>query len=67
MELQDKNEMNRLLSLTETNQVDWDSTFNLYKKYVNPNIPGYKVGCGCGNSIENIFRALKDWYLKNHS
>lgn len=64
MEYQDEIELQRLMSLEETTKEDWDSTFNLYKKYINPNIQTYKVGCGCGNAIENLFSALKNWYLK---
>ena len=67
MEPQDIQEMQRLLSLDNTTREDWDSTFGLYRKYINPQIQTYKVGCGCGNSIENIFRMLKEWYLKNNN
>ncbi len=66
MEPQDIIEMNRLMSLDETNREDWDSTFNLYRKYINSNIQNYKVGCGCGNSIDRLFNALKNWYLSTN-
>lgn len=66
MEPQDIAEMNRLLSLEETTKEDWDSTFNLYRKYIDSNIQSYRVGCGCGNAIERLFNVLKNWYLSQN-
>jgi hypothetical protein len=67
METQDITEMKRLLSLEKTTKEDWNSTFNLYKKYIDPNIQNYRVGCGCGNSIERLFNILKNWYLSHQT
>lgn len=66
MEPKDITEMNRLLSLEETTKEDWDSTFNLYRKYIDSNIQSYRVGCGCGNAIERLFNVLKNWYLSQN-
>lgn len=66
MEPQDITEMNRLLSLEETTKEDWDSTFNLYRKYIDSNLQNYRVGCGCGNAIERLFGVLKNWYLSQN-
>lgn len=66
MNLEDSNEMMRLMSIEEPTKEDMDSTFNLYKKYIDPNLHGYRTGCGCGNAIERLFSILKEWYITNH-
>jgi hypothetical protein len=66
MNLEDSNEMIRLMTIEEPTKEDMDSTFNLYKKYINPGLESYRTGCGCGNAIERLFDILKGWYITNH-
>ncbi|NBP57169.1 hypothetical protein EBU71_11680 [bacterium] len=61
----DKNEIIRLQSTESPNQQDMDSIFELYKRYINPEIQGYSTGCSCGNSITKLYQGLMGWYLMN--
>lgn len=65
MNLEDSKEMMRLMSIEDPSKDDMDSTFNLYKKYIDPNLPSYRVGCGCGNAIENLFNILKQRFIES--
>lgn len=50
--------MNKLPILIPQN---YDEIFALYKKYIDPHIQYYKVGCSCSNSISEIYNELIRW------
>jgi hypothetical protein len=39
----------------------------LYRKYINPNQPGYRSCGACDGTYSKIFSALREWYSKNAS
>ena len=65
--IDDRNELNRLQSTETPNQQDMDSIFELYKKYINPDVQGYTTGCSCGNSITKLYQGLMGWFLMNEN
>jgi len=67
MDINDKKEIVRLISVTDPSKEDLDSIFRLYKKYLDPHIPGYVTGCGCSSDIKNLYHRLMDWFNKNNS
>jgi len=44
-----------------------DKIFELYKKYINPDVQGYTTGCSCGNSITKLYQGLMGWFLMNEN
>jgi len=63
--IKDREEITRLQGIDSPNQNDMNSTFELYKKYINPEIQGYNTGCSCGNSITKLHQALMGWFILN--
>lgn len=65
----DEDELVRICRIISPSVEDMDSIYNLYKKYINPNIDGYKSsGCNtCGNSIVNLWRGLSEWFNVNRN
>ena len=63
--IEDRNELNRLQATETPNQQDMDKIFELYKKYINPDVQGYTTGCSCGNSITKLYQGLMGWFLMN--
>lgn len=63
--IDDRNELNRLQATETPNQQDMDKIFELYKKYINPDVQGYTTGCSCGNSITKLYQGLMGWFLMN--
>jgi hypothetical protein len=65
--IEDRNELNRLQATETPNQQDMDKIFELYKKYINPDVQGYTTGCSCGNSITKLYQGLMGWFLMNEN
>lgn len=55
----------KLLKIVRASDEDINNIFKLYKKYINPNLKSYKIGCGCSNDILVLYNDLMDFYIKN--
>jgi predicted component of type VI protein secretion system len=58
-------ELERILKLVRMDRQDMDSIFNLYKKFINPKLKVYNVGCKCQNNITKLQEKLINFYLSN--
>lgn len=61
----DEFEILRLQKIEEPSGRDMESVFVLYKRYINPELTSYNIGCGCSNSITKIYQELMYWYSIN--
>lgn len=62
---EDELEILRLQKIEEPTGRDMESVFILYKKYINPELMSYNVGCSCSNSITKLYQELMYWYSMN--
>lgn len=63
--VEDKVEILRLFRVAVATQMDMDSIYHLYKKYINKNAVMYQVNCKCHTSIANYYQQLLDYYSDN--
>ena len=62
---EDEIEILRLAKVVRATKDDMESTFALYKKYINPRARQYKTNCNCHNSISRYHQSLLDWFSQN--
>jgi len=62
---EDKEEILRLFRLAVATQMDMDSIYHLYKKYINENAVMYKINCKCNSSIASYYQGVLDYYSHN--
>ena len=55
-------ELERILTLVRLTKQDMESIFHLYKKFINPHLKIYNVGCKCQNNITRLQEKLIDFY-----
>lgn len=62
---QDAEEIQRLARVAVATQVDMDSIYYLFKKYIRPNAVMYQVNCNCNTSISKYYQLLIEWFSQN--
>ncbi len=65
MDYIDKMKIERLKHITSPSTSEMDDIFEMYKKYLDPNIQKYNVNCNCQNNIVNLYNKLIKWYGEN--
>jgi hypothetical protein len=63
--IEDKVEILRLAKVANASQVDMDSIYSLYKKYINDKAGMYRTNCNCSNSISKYWSTLLQFYSDN--
>jgi hypothetical protein len=63
--VEDKNEILRLFRVAVATQMDMDSIYHLYKKYINEKAVMYQINCKCNSSIANYYQQILDYYSDN--
>jgi len=48
------------MKMPELKPQNYDEIFNLYRRYIDPLLTSYKVGCSCDNSINSLYEKLLD-------
>lgn len=62
---EDKEEILRLFKVAVATQIDMDSIYHLYKKYINEKAVMYQINCKCNSSIASYYQQLLDYYADN--
>jgi hypothetical protein len=65
--LEDRTEMLRLFKTAVATQIDMDSIYHLYKKYINPKAVMYQINCKCKTSISSYYQTLLEFYSENQN
>jgi len=63
--VEDKEEILRLFRIATASQMDMDSIYHLYKKYINPKAVMYQINCKCNSSISSYYQGVLDFYADN--
>lgn len=55
--------LERLKMISSPSQSEIEEIFQMYKKYIDPEIQRYNLNCNCANNIVNLYNKLIKWYL----
>jgi hypothetical protein len=63
IETEDIMTMEKLKMITSPTNSEIIEIFEMYKKYIDPEIQRYNLNCNCENNIVNLYNKLIKWYL----
>jgi hypothetical protein len=58
-------QLDSILKMVKMDKQDMDLIFELYKRFINPNLKIYNVGCKCHNNITHLQQKLIEYYVNN--
>jgi hypothetical protein len=62
---EERTQLDSVLKMVKMNKQDMDLIFELYKRFINPKLKIYNVGCKCHNNITHLQQKLIEYYVNN--